>query len=176
MNEIRNPLVALAMILAAAALSAGCGAPPQKVAVAVSGTVVASAPGSTSPAPSSSTPASPGSQAPPAAVGESGRRGGHAARPPAAGGLPADWPPDLSVPQGNIISSTGGAGRWSVLILAAGSAAQVRQSTLAFYSSAGFTAVSDSILNKGNRQITLVVENRDHSNTQTNLVIAVTTQ
>jgi hypothetical protein len=62
-----------------------------------------------------------------------------------------------------------------VLILAAGSAAHVRQSTLDFYDAAGFTAVSDSVLNKGNRQITLAVENRDHSNTATNLVIAVTT-
>jgi len=62
-----------------------------------------------------------------------------------------------------------------VLILAAGSATDVRRATVAFYSSAGFTAISDSVLNKGNRQITLVVENRDHSATQTNLVIYVTT-
>jgi hypothetical protein len=47
---------------------------------------------------------------------------------------------------------------------------------VAFYSAAGFTAVSDSVLNKGNRQITLVTENRDHSATQTNLVIGVTTR
>jgi hypothetical protein len=62
-----------------------------------------------------------------------------------------------------------------VLIVAAGSAAQVRRSTLNFYDGAGFTPVSDSVLNKGNRQITLAVENRDHSATATNLVIAVTT-
>jgi hypothetical protein len=62
-----------------------------------------------------------------------------------------------------------------VLVLAAGSAAEVRQSAVALYSAAGFTAVSDSVLNKGNRQITLVVENRDHSPTQTNLAIGVTT-
>jgi len=35
-------------------------------------------------------------------------------------------------------------------------------------------SVSDSVLNKRNRRITLVVENRDHSATQTNLVIGVT--
>jgi hypothetical protein len=73
------------------------------------------------------------------------------------------------------MGSTGSAGRWTVLIVAAGSAAEVRRSTLAFYSAAGFTPVSDSVLNKGNRHITLVVENRDHSATQTNLVIGVTT-
>jgi hypothetical protein len=73
------------------------------------------------------------------------------------------------------MGSTGSAGRWTVLILAAGSATDVRRSTVALYASAGFTAVSDSVLNKGNRQITLVVENRDHSATQTNLVIGVTT-
>ena len=79
------------------------------------------------------------------------------------------------MPQGSIVGSTGSAGRWTVLILAAGSAAEVRRSTVALYSAAGFTAISDSILNKGNRHITLVVENRDHSATQTNLVIYVTT-
>lgn len=46
---------------------------------------------------------------------------------------------------------------------------------MAFYTSAGFTAVSDSVLNKGQRQVTLVVENRDHSGTVTNLMIGVTT-
>jgi hypothetical protein len=80
------------------------------------------------------------------------------------------------VPQGDIMGSTGAAGRWTVLIVAAGSAEQVRRSTVAFYSAAGFTAVSDSVLDKGTRQITLVVENRDHSATQTNLVIGVTTR
>ncbi|HCC39690.1 MAG TPA: hypothetical protein DEQ49_07200 [Arthrobacter bacterium] len=62
------------------------------------------------------------------------------------------------------------------MILAPGSAAEVRRSTVAFYSAAGFTSVSDSVLNKGKRQITLVAENRDHSATQTNLMIGVTTR
>ena len=63
-----------------------------------------------------------------------------------------------------------------MLILASGSAAEVHRSAYAFYSAAGFTPVSDSVLNKGNRQITLVVENRDHTATQTNLMIGVTTR
>jgi hypothetical protein len=95
--------------------------------------------------------------------------------PAAAGGLPADWPPDLPVPPGTISGSTGSAGRWTVLVIAAGSAAEVRQSALALYAAAGFTPVSDSVLVKGNRQITLVAENRDHSATQTNLMIGVAT-
>jgi hypothetical protein len=61
-------------------------------------------------------------------------------------------------------------------MLAPGSAAEVRRFAVAFYSAAGFISVSDSVLNKGNRQITLVVENRDHSATQTNLMIGVTTR
>ncbi|MEO8518682.1 MAG: hypothetical protein ABI438_05835 [Dermatophilaceae bacterium] len=61
-----------------------------------------------------------------------------------------------------------------MLIVAPGSAASVLQSTVAFYKGEGFAAVSDSVLNRGNVRITLVVENRDHSATQTNLVIAVT--
>jgi hypothetical protein len=92
------------------------------------------------------------------------------------GGLPADWPADLPVPAGNLSGSTGSAGRWSVLILEAGSAAEVLNSAAAFYSAAGFTPVSDSVLNRGNRQITLVVENLDHSATQTSLMIGVSTR
>lgn len=54
-------------------------------------------------------------------------------------------------------------------------AMQARQSAVAFYLAAGFTAVTDSVLNRGNRQITLVAENRDHSATETTLVIQLGT-
>jgi len=47
---------------------------------------------------------------------------------------------------------------------------------MALYSSVGFTPVSDSVLNKGNRQITIVTETRDHNATQTNLLVGVTTR
>ena len=118
------------------------------------------------------------------APGGHGGRGGSfrgspaAARrsPTAAGSLPAGWPADLPIPAGNITGFTGSAGRWTVLILAGGSAAEVRQSAVALYAAAGFTPVTDSVLDKGNRQITLVVENLDHSATQTNLMIGVTTR
>ena len=108
--------------------------------------------------------------------GRGGRGGGNGSSTTATGGLPADWPADLPVPSGQIIGATGSNGHWSVLVLAAGSAAEVHRSAVAFYTAAGFTPATDSVLNKGNRQITLVVENRDHSNTETNLAIAVTTR
>jgi hypothetical protein len=165
MARTRFPRAALAAFLIAASLTAGCGAPRQAVKTATSSLS----------APTISSQATP--SLPPTAT-VSGRHGGRAGSTngssAALGALPADWPPDLPIPAGDIIGSTGSAGRWSVQIVAAGSAAQVHQSTVAFYIGVGFAAVTDSVLNRGNRQITLVVENRDHSATQTNLVIGVT--
>jgi hypothetical protein len=168
MDQIRYPRSALAALLTVATLTAGCGATDQAAPAAASSTAV----------PTIATPSTPALRAPSAVPKAShGGRGssGNGSSAP-GGGLPADWPPDLPVPQGNISGAAGSAGRWTVLIVAAGSAAEVRRSTVALYSSADFTAVSDSVLNKGNRQITLAVENRDHSATQTNLVIGVTTR
>jgi hypothetical protein len=167
MARTRFPRSALAAFLAAGLLTAGCGAPHQTV------TAIPSSPS----APITSTQTTP-SLPPTAAVsGRHGGRGGSTNGSSAAvPALPADWPTDLPIPAGDIIGSTGSAGRWSVQILAVGSAAQVHQSTVAFYTGVGFAAVTDSVLNRGNRQITLVVENRDHSATQTNLVIGVTTR
>jgi len=165
MDRIRYPRAALAAFLAAASLTGGCGAPHQTVTAAASPSV-----------PTTSTQGTPTLPPPAASNGGHGGRGGSAnGTPAAANALPADWPLDVPVPAGEIMGSTGSAGRWSVLIVAAGSAAEVRQSTKAFYTSACFTAVSDSVLNKGQRQVTLVVENRDHSGTVTNLMIGVTT-
>ena len=165
MDQIRYPRSALAALLTVATLTAGCGATDQPAA-------------SSTPIPTISTPSTPALRAPSAVPkGSHGGRGSSGNGSSAPGRvLPADWPPDVPVPQGNISGATGSAGRWTVLIVAAGSAAEVRRSTVVLYSSAGFTAVSDSVLNKGNRQITLAVENRDHSATQTNLVIGVTTR
>ena len=166
MDRVRYPRSALAVLLAAAMLTAACGSTQQQVTAAAS--------------PSVTTISTAGAQAlPPSAAvrdgGHGGRGGSANGTPAAANALPADWPSDVPVPAGDILGSTGSAGRWTVLIVAAGSAAEVRQSTMAFYTSAGFTAVSDSVLNKGQRQVTLVVENQDHSGTVTNLMIGVTT-
>ncbi len=173
MDQNRHPLAALAAFLAAALLSAGCGATPQTAS-----TPASSAPVPTVSAPATSAPAPQALPPRPAVPNRShgGRDDSGNGSSTAVGGLPADWPPDLPVPPGSIMGSTGSTGRWTVLILAAGSATEVRQSTVALYSAAGFTPISDSVLNKGSRQITLVVENRDHSATQTNLVIGVTTR
>lgn len=173
MDRTRYPWAALAAFLAAALLSAGCGATPQTISVPAS-----RAPVTTVSPPATSAPATQALSPRPAVPNRShGGRGG-SGNGSAAGeaGLPADWPPDLPLPPGNIMGSTGSAGRWTVLILAAGSPAEVRQSTVALYAAAGYTPISDSVLNKGNRQITLAVENRDHSATETNLVIGVTTR
>lgn len=164
MSRVTRSLAGLAMFLTFATLTAGCGSTDQTAPAAASSPSVAIPPG--------------GTTAPlPAAVsgGRHGGRGGSSAGSQmAGGGLPPDWPPDLPIPAGGLVGSTGLAGRWSVLIVAPGSAASVLQSTVAFYKGEGFAAVSDSVLNRGNVRITLVVENRDHSATQTNLVIAVT--
>lgn len=193
MDQIGYPRAVFAAFLAVATLTAGCSAAPPAVP---SGVTLSQVPTTVSPrvptlssprVPTLSSPRVPTlSSTPPsravrqplkaASDGRHGGRGGSSTGSPAAGVLPADWPPDLPVPQGSIMGSTGSAGRWTVLILAAGSAADVRRSAAALYSSAGFTSVSDSVLNKGNRHITLGVENRDHSATQTNLVIGVTSQ
>jgi hypothetical protein len=164
------PRATLAALILMVAMTTGCAG----------GTPAGPNATSESPSPTISTPAAPARQTPIAAPAaprrdDRGRHGSGATSPPAAGSLPPDWPADLPIPPGRISGSTGSAGRWTVLILAAGSAAHVRQSTLDLYDAAGFTPVSDSVLNRGNRQITLAVENRDHSNTVTNLVIAVTT-
>ena len=185
MDQIGHPRAVLAAFIAVATLTAGCGAAPPAVP---SGVTLSQVPTTVSPrVPTTVSPRVPTlSSTPPSRAvrqrlkavsdGRHGGRGGSIAGSAAAGGLPAGWPADLPVPRGSIMGSTGSAGRWTVLILAAGSAAGVRRSTVAFYSAAGFTAVSDSVLNKGNRQITLVVENRDHSATETNLVIGLTSQ
>jgi len=166
MDQLRCPRGALAALLTTAALATGCAAghpaaPPGAVS---------------SPSQTASSPAAQAPQPTPATRRDHGGRdrSGNASAT-ATRSLPADWPPDLPVPNGTISGSTGSAGRWTVLILATGSAANVRQSTLDFYTNAGFTPVSDSVLNKGNRQITIATENQDHSATQTNLVVAVTT-
>lgn len=171
MHQLRTTATALSVILLVAALTSGCAPAQQPASPVTAG--ASPAPTATSPAPSLPAPSLPG---PSTVSGNPVRQRGsdHGSRP-AAAGVPADWPKDLPVPAGSITGSTGSAGRWTVLIVAAGSADQVRRSAVALYSAAGFTPVTDSVLNKGNRQITVVVENRDHSATSTNLIIGVTT-
>src|SRR4051795_1928106 len=93
--------------------------------------------------------------------------------PPAGAALPADWPSDVPVPPGELQGSTGGDGLWSVQLLVNGSAAQVLQSALDFYVAAGYATVATGVLLRGTHRLTLVTENRDHSNAHTFLVIGL---
>src|SRR3954471_22112015 len=93
--------------------------------------------------------------------------------PPAGAALPANWPSDVPVPPGELQGSTGGDGLWSVQLLVNGSAAQVLQSALDFYGAAGYATVATGVLLRGTHRLTLVTENRDHSNAHTFLVIGL---
>jgi hypothetical protein len=169
MGQVRHTRARFAVLLTAAALLTGlltgCAANPP-VAQSATTTTTTTMTGSTIPAPATPNPPTPAVPHKPVDGGRGGDRS-------TAG--PADWPPDLPLPAGTITGSTGSKGQWTVLILAAGSATDVRRAAAAFYTAAGFTAVTESVLNRGNRQITLVVENLDHSGSQTNLVIQVST-
>jgi hypothetical protein len=91
----------------------------------------------------------------------------------AAATLPPDFPADVPLPPGQLQSATGGAGQWSVLLLVSGSAPDAHASTVAFYRAHGFVAETDSILHNASHRVTIVVENRDHSPTETFVAIGV---
>jgi hypothetical protein len=90
--------------------------------------------------------------------------------------LPPDFPADVPLPPGQLQAATGGNGQWSVLLLADGSAAQVHSSVVSFYTAHGFVADTDSILHNATHQVTIVLENRDHSNAHTFVAIGVGTR
>ena len=101
-----------------------------------------------------------------------GRDGGGGAAPAPA--LPTDFPTEVPVPPGTLQGSTGAAGRWGLLLLTHGPADQVLTTTMAFYRSAGFTTDGPATVHRGHYQVVLVAENRDHSNTETNLAAGIT--
>jgi hypothetical protein len=160
-------LVRAVILLITAALLIGCGATTTSASSAF---IAATGPGTTTAA--ANTPAVIAAPTAPAAVdGRHGRPAAGATTP----SLPADWPSDLPVPHGTLTGATGSNGRWTAQYLVLGSAADVLKSTADLFHAAGFTSVSDSVLSKGNLQLTLVVENRDHSAGETTLVIQVST-
>jgi hypothetical protein len=95
--------------------------------------------------------------------------------PPASAVLPPDWPADLPLPPGQIQASTGANGSWTVELLVNAGAAEAHKAAVDFYVAHGFTAQTDSVVSNGTRRITIVVENRDHSPSQTFLLVGVTT-
>ena len=102
-----------------------------------------------------------------------GSGGGGPTPAPAAPGLPPGWPAGVPVPSGTIQGSTGSAGHWTVQLLMRGSAPAVKKSAVDFYVARGYRQVADAVLDQGSRRVTLVVENRDHSASETFLVIAL---
>jgi hypothetical protein len=99
---------------------------------------------------------------------------GGGAGAPATPPLPADFPSDIPLPQGTLQGSTGAAGRWTVVLLVGGSAAEVQRSTESFYVAAGFTPAGNAVVRRGTEEITILAAARDHSPTETNLTLGVT--
>ncbi len=162
-SSIRSawPLPTAAICLA---LLTGCGSGPRSPSAT-----------DLSPSTTVSTPPQPvgGGPSPPQPA-RGGRHGGATgdARTVAAT-LPADFPADVPIPPGALQGSSGSGGQWGVLLLATGSAARVLRATMDFYVAAGYTADSAGHLHRGPVQVTVVAENRDHSNLQTNLALGI---
>jgi hypothetical protein len=106
-----------------------------------------------------------------AAAARGGGGGGAAAAAPR---LPADFPADIPLPAGSLQGSTGSAGQWTVQLLVGGSAATVQRSAESFYLAAGFTRDGNAIVRRGSERITILAAARDHSPTETNLTLGVT--
>lgn len=109
--------------------------------------------------------------------GGSHRGGGLDAGTPAVG-PPAGFPAELPIPAGTVQSSTEAAGRWSMSILAAGSAPDVKRAMVQLYTAHGFsTDAPDAIpvtLKDGRYTVSVLVENYDHSAVETLLSLNVT--
>jgi hypothetical protein len=101
-----------------------------------------------------------------------GPGGGGAAPAPATGRLPAGWPKDVPVPPGRIQGTNIGPGHAVVQLLMSGSAPQALRSSVAFYRARGWKGTGPG-LHKGSHKLVVATENRDHSATETFVVIAV---
>lgn len=89
--------------------------------------------------------------------------------------LPADWPADVPFPPGAIQGATHpNPSTWTAETLASGSAQAAMDQTVARYRSAGFVAEDGAALHNATRRVTIVVENLDHSNAETFVVVSVT--
>lgn len=88
--------------------------------------------------------------------------------------LPADWPIDVPVPTGTLMGATGAAGQWSLLVVVDDGAEAVRAAAVSLYLAHGYVAESDSVVHNERYRVTVVAENRDHSQLQSNLAIGVT--
>lgn len=108
--------------------------------------------------------AQPATRPPPAIQPGGGEdtRGRHRGEGGVARAIPADFPAEVPLPPGTVLSASGAAGRWSVLLAQSGPADQVQHTTVAFYVAAGFAADSGSSVHRGTFRIDLFAANRDH--------------
>ncbi|GAA1658519.1 hypothetical protein GCM10009744_59760 [Kribbella alba] len=149
-----------AAVVLSVLLCASCGSTPQRAVAPAPAMTTASAPT-------------------PNGGRHGGRHGGggpsDAAGRPQPAGLPTAWPADVSLPAGPIQYSTGGPGGWSVELLMNGTADEVTRSTADFYTAAGFTRESPTTFRRPPYKLVLATASRDHSATDTYLVVTVTT-
>jgi hypothetical protein len=80
----------------------------------------------------------------------------------------------VPLPTGALKGSTGAAGQWSVLLVVDDGAESARAATVSLYLAHGYVAESDSVVRNQRYRVTVVAENRDHSQLQSNLAIGVT--
>jgi hypothetical protein len=88
--------------------------------------------------------------------------------------LPADFPAAVALPAGTLQAASGGAGRWSVLLLVRGSSATVQRATKRFYLHRGFRSAGAAVVRRGTLRVTIAAAARDHSPRSTNLTLGVT--
>ena len=110
---------------------------------------------------------------------------GGATGAPASGGgrtapatLQRDWPSAVPAPVGTITGTSGIKPSETVTLVVAGSAQQARTRVIALYKSRGFRQATNGTLlfSKRPYQVTVVVRNRDHSATRSDLAVWLQTR
>lgn len=104
-----------------------------------------------------------------------GRSDGGSGAGNAVPALPADWPTRIPLPPGLLQGSTGVSPRWSVMLLVGGGATEAVDSAVRFYMSRGFALSGTAQLQGNGYHVVMVAASRDHSATETNLTISVST-
>jgi hypothetical protein len=103
-----------------------------------------------------------------------GGPGGGGPAPAARPAIPPTWPRDVPVLPGSIQATGAAGGNFSVTLLVRGSAPHALQTAVAFYRAHGFKGSNPTgFLRNGAHKLRIVVENRDHSNARTFVVVAV---
>ena len=92
--------------------------------------------------------------------------------------LQRDWPAAVPVPVGTITGTSGIRPSETVTLVVVGSAQQARTRVIALYKSHGFRQAANGTLlfSKRPYQVTVVVRNRDHSATRSDLAVWLQTR